>query len=142
VNVNKPRTPGAANVACFIRQYGAATCAGPGGLLMRLQGRGDTFGGGALNIDIYDGPGAALAGLFIGVAPGSIPMSGGCVFLITPPVISAFFPLPGTAGASDGDLTLPAAVPFGFSIDVYLQVIADNSGAFTNSNGLQLTLTP
>ena len=84
--------------------YGTG-CPGSGLAAPAFAALGCPTPGGSLTLAISDGIPASTALLFVGVAPTSIPLAGGCT-LLTSPVVQLALPLDAT-----GSITVPAVIP-------------------------------
>ncbi len=128
------------------QSYGAG-CAGTGGFVPALTAGDCATLGGSFQIALENALGGATAFLFAGVAPGSVPMNGGCTYLLAPVLPPLFaFPLggvgPGT-GVATLHFTLPSTgVPSGTmaTVQAFVQDPSGVGGGFANTQGLSITI--
>lgn len=120
-------------------------CAGSGGFVPELAADPCAVIGGQFTISLNQGLGGSNALLFLGVAQASVPIGGGCSFLVSP-VLPPILTLPlGGAGAGGGSvmlpLIIPASAPSG-AVATLQAFVVDNGVArgYSNSNGLQITI--
>ncbi len=124
-------------------KYGSG-CAGTGFFVPHLELTGCPAPNQNVTLEIKKALGGSFAHLFFGVGPASIPLGGGCQFLVFPvigqPVV---LPLAGF-GAGQGTLALPAFIPptltnVSFSMQVLVVDPASAIGA-SASNGVAVTI--
>ncbi len=126
--------------------YGTG-CSGSGGFVPRLDLTGAASPGGTVALIISRGLGGAPSLLFFGAGQDSIPMPGGCTFLVGtlgPPipllVLTGSGPGAGSASIS-GQLAL--ATPIGLTLST--QAFVYDAGvprAFASSNAVKMTVVP
>lgn len=120
-----------------VSEFGVG-CVGTVGVAPVLTGIGCATPGGPLTIAITDGVPNSQAVLFIGVAPLSSDIGGGCTLYLNP-LIPLFLPLDAT-----GSVTIPAVIPVTSPLaTALLQAFNGDGGAplgFTASNGLSVTI--
>ncbi len=143
LNEAQPRTPGAFNSPCYVRNYGNG-CIGSGGFTPRLQIAGSTAPSGSIDLNIYHGLGGTLAYLFLSATEANVPF-GSCDLLVGPsPLITIVLPL---AGANPGEgklevsVTVPPAAP---AATLYMQVFTVDAGAvdgYAGSHGVETIFT-
>jgi hypothetical protein len=127
----------------FFDHFGAG-CLGSGGRTPRLRLAGTAVQGGVVSLSITNALGGAVASLFTGLEPASVPLPGGCPLLAFPllPIVFAL-PLSGT-GPGAGEFAfggvLPPVVSPGSQF-VFQAFVADAGGVFgfAATNGVVLS---
>lgn len=122
-------------------------CPGSGGFAPVLALTGALEPGGSARLVVQQGNGGAAGLLFLGAAPASLPLGGGCT-LLTAPLLPAALPLAlGGTGAGGGTFVAPAiALPAGLALPLALrlQALLADPGAplgFTASNAVLLEIS-
>ncbi len=122
--------------------YGTG-CPGSGGFTPTLKNVGCPIAGSTFKINVARGLGGAAMLLFAGTGTSSIPLGGGCTYLLAPvlpPLFQTTLPGvgPGNGGVSLG-LPVPANLPVGLSITLQVALIDPGALAgFTCTNALAL----
>lgn len=126
-----------------VAQYGSG-CPGTGFFVPSLDLDGCAEPNSNVTLEIKKGLGGSTALLFLGAAPSSIPIGGGCTLNVFP-IIGPQLPLPlSGAGPGLGLLSIPAFIPGTLSgVSFTMQVFVLDPGATLGasaSNGVQVTI--
>jgi len=128
-----------------ISSYGSG-CQGSGGFVPSLDLVECALPGSSVRIDVAGGLGGAPSFLFVGSGQTSVPVGGGCRFLLLPP-FSLIGPIP-LAGAGPGngsisiDTTVPPTAPLGSSgtLQLFVSDLGGNPIGYAGSNGVEIVV--
>jgi len=115
-------------------------CPGTGGITPALGLSGCAVRLGTVTLSLDQGPGGAVAQVFLGTQSAQIPLKASCVLLVYPILLSFPLPLDG-AGGAELDVRVPAGSP---PASIFLQAFLPDPGAgshgYSATNGVRLTL--
>ncbi len=137
-NAREPRTPGSANGGCFGTT--GPGCSDSMGRTPNLSSAGTTTPGGSVTITVSDVTPPNAAALFLSAVPGTLPLNPNCNLYMSPPFISVFFTIPAPTFPLTG--TIPASLPSGLGLKVYVQLLQDDPPAsqIVSSNGVVIVI--